>query len=189
MKIILALGNPEPDYNGSRHNVGFAVLNQLATELGAKWADKSKFDAVVAETDINGEKLLLVKPTTYYNETGLSARKITDFYKSDPATDLLVLHDDMALPFGMIRVRGQGGDAGNNGIKSLNDHIGVNYVRIRIGTSNDLREQMDDTAFVLGKFSADESAKLADNIIPRAIELTQHFCAGTLEKTSHKTLE
>ncbi|MEI6229028.1 MAG: aminoacyl-tRNA hydrolase [Candidatus Saccharibacteria bacterium] len=185
MKVIFALGNPEPDYNGSRHNVGFAVLNQLATDLGAKWTDKSKFDAVVAETDINGNKVLLVKPTTYYNETGLSARKITDFYKSDPATDLLALHDDMALPFGMIRVRGQGSDAGNNGIKSLNDHIGVNYARIRIGTSNDLREKMDDTAFVLGKFSADESTKLTNNIIPRSIELVRHFCAGTLEKTSH----
>ena len=188
MKVIFALGNPEPDYNGSRHNVGFAVLNQLATGLGAKWTDKSKFDAVVAETDVDGEKVLLIKPTTYYNETGLSARKITDFYKSDPTIDLLVLHDDMALPFGMIRVRGQGSDAGNNGVKSLNDHIGINYARIRIGTSNDLREHMDDTAFVLGKFSADETKQLTKSIIPHITDLVKQFCAGTIATTSYKDL-
>ena len=184
MKIIFAQGNPEPEFTGSRHNVGFAVLNQLATELNTKWTNKSKFNAYTTEIEIDGEKIILIKPTTYYNETGLSARKIIDFYKID-LSDLLVIHDDLALLFGTIRVRKQGSDAGNNGIKSLNSHIGENYTRIRIGISNDLRQQMDDASFVLGKFNADEISKLKDNIIPQTVELVNQFCKNTLEITSH----
>ncbi|NTW61269.1 peptidyl-tRNA hydrolase, partial [Candidatus Saccharibacteria bacterium] len=112
MKIIFAQGNPEPRYSGTRHNVGFAVLNELAHNLNLKWEDRPKFSAHTAEATIAGEKVLLVKPTTYYNETGLSARKIIDFYKLDPTADLIVIHDDLALEFGIIRVRQGGRDAG-----------------------------------------------------------------------------
>ena len=189
MKLIFAQGNPEPDYAHSRHNVGFLALNTIAKDLNAKWDNQPKFHAITAEVNIGGEKALLVKPTSYYNETGVSARKLIDFYKLDPTNDLLVIHDDLALPFGTIRVRRQGSDAGNRGIKSMNTYIEQNYMRIRIGTWNELREQMDDTAFVLAKFSANESKQLEKNIIPKAIELIEQFCDGTLEQTSYKTLE
>jgi PTH1 family peptidyl-tRNA hydrolase len=188
VKIIFSQGNPEPDYAKSRHNVGFSVLNVLATKLNIKWINHPKFQAIIAEATIANEKTILVKPTSFYNETGLSVRKIIDFYKLDPISDLLVIHDDFALPFGTIRVRKQGSDAGNNGIKSINAQIEPNYTRIRIGTWTELREKMDDADFVLAKFNSDEFDKLDKNIIPKVIELIEKFCDNTIESTSYKTL-
>lgn len=179
MKIILAQGNPEAKYNNTRHNVGFAVIDEFAISRDLDWTEKSKFNALITETIIDDEKIILVKPLTYYNETGQSARKLIDFYSVIPELDLLVIHDDLALPFGTIRIRKQGSDAGNNGIKSLNSHIGPNYYRIRIGISNDLREKMDDVDFVLGKFSKDESAALKD-LTTEAIGFIKNFVHGNL---------
>ena len=189
MKLIFAQGNPEPDYAASRHNVGFSVLNFLAQEMSAKWIDKPKFNAIIADATIAGEKVLFVKPTSYYNETGSSVRKLIDFYKLEPANDLLVIHDDLALPFGAIRVRKQGSDGGNNGIKSINSQIGQDYTRIRIGTHNELREKMDDANFVLSKFSGDETEKLKNNIIPQAVSLIEQFCNNNIDSASYNTVE
>jgi PTH1 family peptidyl-tRNA hydrolase len=111
MKIIFAQGNPEPDYANTRHNIGFTVLNELSEQLKLKWNGSSKFHAQIAEASISGEKVLLVKPTTFYNDTGASIRKIVDFYKLDPSHELLVIHDDLALAFGVIRIRSEGSDA------------------------------------------------------------------------------
>ena len=113
MKVIFAQGNPGRQYAATRHNVGFIILDALAD--GAHFAPKPKFFAEMAETQIAGEKTLLIKPQTFYNETGRSARAILDFYKLDPS-DLLVIHDDLALAFGSLRIRDKGSDAGNNGI-------------------------------------------------------------------------
>lgn len=188
MKLIFAQGNPESEYPLSRHNIGFLILNTLATMYGAKWADKTKFNALVAELMIGDEKVVLAKPNTYYNETGVSARKLIDFYKLDPATDLLVVHDDLSLPFGTIRIRKQGSDAGNNGIKSINSHIDTNYTRIKVGISND-EERTDDATFVLAKFNNSELTKLIEKIIPQTTKLVIQFVDGTLEHTSYKNLE
>lgn len=187
MKLIFALGNPETNYSSTRHNVGFRALNALAG--ASEWSNKTKFNALVAELNINGEKVILAKPTTYYNEVGVSARKLLDFYKITPETDLLVVHDDLSLPFGTVRVRKQGGDAGNNGIKSINNHVNHPYTRIKIGICNELRDRIDDADFVLGKFSADESDQLDKTIIPHVVELIIQFCKGDLEITSYKNLE
>lgn len=186
MKVILAQGNPGQQYTETRHNIGWLVLDALAAQTDAQFLVQAKFHAHIAEVTIQGEKTLLVKPTTFYNETGRTARALVDFYKLDPATDLLVIHDDLALPFGTIRVREKGSDAGNNGIKSLNAHIGPEYARLRVGIWNDLRERMDDAAFVLARFSKDEMQTLDKDIIPHAIKLVEDFCRGTLQTTSHK---
>jgi len=164
MKVIFAQGNPGQQYARTRHNVGFLVLDHLAKEWGSEFAPKPKFIADIAETTQNGEKTLLVKPSTFYNETGQSARALIDFYKLNPASDLLVIHDDLALPLGTIRTRLSGGDAGNNGIKSLTSHLGPDFARIKIGIYNPTRDQMDDADFVLGKFSKEENEKLEDLI-------------------------
>ena len=189
MKIVFAQGNPEPDYANTRHNVGFEALNTLAKQLELKWTNNGKFSAHVAETTISGYKVLFVKPTTFYNETGTSIRKIVDFYKLNPINDVLVIHDDLALPFGTIRIRGEGSDAGNNGIKSINTHLNPNYSRIRIGTDSEIRNRINNDAdFVTSKFSADENQQLQEKIIPQVIDLIREFCTGTLEKTSHKMI-
>lgn len=185
MKLILAQGNPESKYDNTRHNVGFAVIDAFAESLQLRWTDKSKFNAMIAETTIDDEKIILAKPTTYYNETGQSARKIIDFYSILPEHDVLVVHDDLALPFGTLRTRTQGSDAGNNGIKSLNSHIGLDYHRIRIGIANDLREKITDADFVLSRFTKDESDTFRASIIPKAIECIDAFVAHSLDSTSH----
>lgn len=182
MKIIFAQGNPGPQYAATRHNVGWLVLDDLAG--GASFAPKPKFFAAVAELSVAGEKVLLVKPQTFYNETGRSARAILDFYKATPQ-DLLVIHDDLALPLGTLRIREKGSDAGNNGIKSLNSHLGPDYTRLRIGVYNELRDRMHDADFVLGNFSKDERDVLQKTIIPKTHELIERFCKDTLEAASY----
>ena len=186
MKLIFAQGNPESRYDNTRHNVGFLVVEAFADTQKINWAEKSKFHALIAEVIIDGEKVILTKPTTYYNDTGLSARAIIDFYKLNPATDLLVIHDDLALPFGTIRTRQKGSDAGNNGIKSLNAALNPDYSRIRIGIWNELRDRMDDAEFVLGRFSKAESEQLEKTITPHVITLVNDFIQGNLKDTSHK---
>ncbi|MBC7943242.1 aminoacyl-tRNA hydrolase [Candidatus Saccharibacteria bacterium] len=186
MKLILGQGNPGTKYDRTRHNVGFYSLNQFAISHDLTWSEKSKFKALLAETTINGEKVILAKPTTYYNETGISARKLIDFYSLDPKSDLLVIHDDLALPLGTIRTRKQGSDAGNNGIKSLNSHLGPDYHRVRIGIWNELRDHMDDAEFVLSRFNKDESNNLRTVVVPKVVELIDTFCKKGLESTSHK---
>jgi PTH1 family peptidyl-tRNA hydrolase len=186
MKIIFAQGNPEPQYENTRHNVGCSVLNEIAEINGLKWSDKPREKMKITEYLHGGEKILLVKPTSYYNETGSVVRRLVDFYKIDPINDLLVVHDDITLPFGSIRVRHEGSDGGNNGIKSINSTLGTNYARIRIGTDNDMRAVMGDADFVLAKFSSDEQTVLNDKILPRVIELFSDFLSNKLEITSHK---
>lgn len=186
MKIIFAQGNPGPDYTGTRHNIGFISIDALANKLESQWTNKPKFHALIATATIGNEKLLLVKPTTFYNETGTSARKLIDFYKIDPSKDLLVIHDDLALPFGTIRVRGRGSDAGNNGIKSLNSHVDHNYTRIRVGILNEFRDVMGDTDFVVSNFRNAETRQLKKTIIPQIIEIVEQFCNNKHSHTSYK---
>jgi PTH1 family peptidyl-tRNA hydrolase len=164
MKLIVGLGNPGAEYVGTRHNLGWAAVDFLADKLGGKWQNRSKFSAITAETTINGEKILLAKPQTFYNESGQSVRKITDFYKLDPEKDLLVVCDDLNLPFGTLRRRKKGSDGGNNGLKSISAAIGENFARLRIGTDNDLRATIGDTDFVLGKFSKEESKRTPETL-------------------------
>lgn len=182
MKIIFAQGNPGSQYNGTRHNVGFWVVDFLAAKWGAVFQEKSKFNAGLAETIVNSEKVLLIKPLSYYNDTGLIARKLIDFYKIDPASELLVVHDELALPLGVIRSRLSGSDAGNNGIKSLNSHIGASYARLRIGIYTEMRDQMNDADFVLGKLSKDEQATL-EALTPHILKFIDGFFNDSLEIT------
>lgn len=185
MKIIFAQGNPDRKYARTRHNTGFLVLDALGEEVNALWKESDKFGARLAEVNQAGEKILLVKPSSFYNDTGIVARKLLDFYKADASTDLLVIHDDLALPFGTIRIREKGSDAGNNGIKSLNTHIGTDFPRIRIGIWTELRDRMNDVDFVLGNFSKDEEKRLEKDIIPHVLKVIHAFLSGNLEATSH----
>lgn len=185
MKLIFAQGNPGSEHGKTRHNVGFLALDFYAAAKEVEFQPKSKFQADIAEITVGEEKVLLVKPTTYYNETGQAARALTDFYKI-PTEDILVIHDELALPFGTIRTREKGSDAGNNGIKSLNDHLGENYARIRVGVWNDFADRVPATHFVLSQFSSDEVGKLKNDIFPKIAELIDDFITGNHSPTSHK---
>ena len=200
MKIILALGNPGEKYVHTRHNAGFLVIDQLAAGQSAQFSNKPKFFADITElnnvklastantksrTTSPQEKVLLVKPTTYYNEVGIAARALMDFYKLT-LDDLLIIHDDTDLDFGKIRVRKGGRDAGSNGLKSLHAHIGADFWHIRIGTDNLLRRQIGDVDFVLSKFNADEQKILRDWTIPESIKLIGTFLDDTIKPLSVK---
>jgi PTH1 family peptidyl-tRNA hydrolase len=182
MKIIFAQGNPGREYIHTRHNVGFFLIDTLAQIHEAEFIKKTKFHADIAEATVNGEKVLFVKPITFYNETGQSARILIDFYKIDPASDFLVIHDDFALPFGTIRTRISGQDAGNNGIKSLNAHLGASYSRIRVGIYNDLRDRMQDADFVLAKFSPNEQ-----KLLPTISTEVNHFVDSFIQEDFENT--
>ncbi len=184
MKLLLALGNPGPHYAGTRHNTGFFVADQLAGAHGATFSDKPKFKAHIAEVTIAGEKVLIAKPTTFYNEVGQAMRAIADFYKLAPS-DVLVIHDDLALPLGTLRTRIGGSGGGNNGIKSVNAHGGAETHRLRIGVYNELRDTVDDVEFVLGRFNADERAILEQQL-PTITTIITDFCSGTINHSTHR---
>jgi PTH1 family peptidyl-tRNA hydrolase len=183
MKLIVGLGNPEKKYDDTRHNVGFDMLDSYAEREKAKWQDKPKFKAYVAELSAD-DKVILAKPTTYYNLSGESVRAIADFYKI-PAQNILVIHDDHALPFGTVRTREQGSDGGNNGIKSINTHISAGTSRIRVGTGTELRDKMSDSDYVLSKFSAAERKQLSA-IQPKINEIIDDFINDKFFATTHK---
>lgn len=185
MKIIFAQGNPGSQYTRTRHNVGFIVVDALAEKEGSAWKTDTKVKAELATITLGGEKTLLVKPLSFYNETGQVARALIDFYKLNPAEDFLVIHDELALPFGTVRVRQKGSDAGNNGVKSLNAHLGTDYARIRVGVWNERRDQMDDAAFVLSTLSTDELTALTKLIEQPILPLINDFVEGKLAATSH----
>lgn len=184
MKIIFAQGNPGSKYTNTRHNVGFILLESFAKTQGADWRLLDKHKARVAEVSISGEKVLLVQPQTFYNDTGLSAQSLVHFYKLDSATDFVVVHDDLALPLGTVRVREKGSDAGNNGIKSLNAHLGPDYARIRVGVWTADRDLHGDVNFVLGNFTQTEADKVKNDITPIVHTLIERFIAGDLESLS-----
>lgn len=185
MKLIVVQGNPGTDYAKTRHNVGFLAADFYADKKGLNFQNKSKFHADIAETTVDSDKVIIAKPTTFYNETGQTARAIADFYKIE-STDILVIHDELALPFGTIRTREKGSSAGNNGIKSLNAHLGESYARIRIGIWNDIAEKAPSADFVLSRFSSEEIAKLETDILPKVMVLITDFISNQHTSTSHK---
>jgi aminoacyl-tRNA hydrolase len=184
MKLVIGLGNPEEKYKGTRHNVGFATLDHYANANGLSFQSKDKFKAIIAESNIAGEKVIFAKPATYYNLVGESIRLLADFYKIEP-TDILIVHDELALPFGVVRTRLNGGAAGNNGIKSIIEHVSPDTSRLRIGIHNDLAGQIPDADFVLGKFTKNEAESLQKTILPKAIELIDEFINGNHTADSH----
>jgi peptidyl-tRNA hydrolase, PTH1 family len=188
MKLIFAQGNPGSQYTNTRHNVGWLVANTLAQQHGADFKHASKFLANIAEGFIDTEKIIIAKPTTFYNETGQSFNAIKQFYKLRE-TDIIMVHDELALPFGTLRSRVGGADAGNNGVKSINSHGGTHTTRLRIGVGSDQRSVMGDTDFVLGRFTKAEQDALEKTIVPKCIEVINEFISEAHSITSHKLLD
>ncbi len=182
MKLIIGLGNPGKEYERTRHNVGFLTLDWLAKEWHTTFQEKTKFNAEIATVTVADEQVWLIKPATFYNLTGEAVRKIRDFYRLTNK-DVLVIHDDMALPFGTLRSRMGGSSAGNNGVKSLNEHLNDDYARIRIGIWSEHREKIEAIDFVLSNLSRKEKEGLLA-MYPEVMALATAFVDNRLEPTT-----
>lgn len=160
--VFVGLGNPGKQYVETRHNTGFRAADTLAKATGAgEWRDQQKFLCSCAEAEMDGVPVLIVKPTTYMNRSGECIRKIVDFYKLDPGTQLLVCCDDVDLPLGTTRLRKEGGPGTHNGLKSIVESIGETFPRLRIGIGPEPTD-IDLAAWVLSAFAADEEDKLRE---------------------------
>ena len=157
--IIVGLGNIGKEYENTRHNAGFIAVDAIAEKYGAR-IDRVKFHATVAEADIAGKRVLLMKPTTYMNNSGVAVAEAASFYKI-PAENVIVLHDEISFDPGVIRIRRKGSAGGHNGLKSIIAHLGSDaFPRIKIGVGQKPSPDYDLAAFVLGKFTAEQLVKI-----------------------------
>jgi peptidyl-tRNA hydrolase, PTH1 family len=166
MKLVVGLGNPGPKYDGTRHNIGYAVVDYLAAAPGVgRW--RSKFESQVTETVEGTEQVLLMKPETFMNLSGRAVRAAADFYKLD-VKDVLVVCDDIALPVGKLRARARGSDGGQKGLRSVQEALGTSeYSRLRIGVGSP-GEHWDAADYVLSRFKPAERTVVADAIAQSA---------------------
>lgn len=199
LKIIVGLGNPGAEYARTRHNFGFLLADNVAQRLAEQahdptptWRLHKKFQAEIAEFNMDGEKIMLAKPQTFYNLVGDSVRAIRDFYKL-ANNDILVIHDELALPLGTVRTRIGGADAGNNGIKNLIAQLGPDFARVRVGSGTPqghdgaTKPPSDQhTDIVLGRLSADET-KILTQLAPRIYDIATDFARGKFAPTTIKT--
>jgi PTH1 family peptidyl-tRNA hydrolase len=165
MKLIVGLGNPGPKYAGTRHNIGFEVIDYLAAGPGCS-AFREKFEAFVAEMKEGDETVLLMKPLTFMNLSGRAVRAALDFYKV-PVENVLIVCDDFNLPLGKLRIRPKGSHGGQNGLRSVQEHLGTDaYTRLRIGVGQP--EPGDAVDFVLSKFKPGERKAVEEAIATAA---------------------
>lgn len=156
MFIIVGLGNPGKNYDGTRHNVGFGVIDALAEQENILVLEK-KHKAIIGKGYIGGVKAVLAKPQTFMNLSGESIRELTDYYKIDPEQELIVISDDVSLDPGQIRIRKKGSAGGHNGLKNIIAHLGNdNFQRIRVGVG-EKPAAYDMVDYVLGHFTEEES--------------------------------
>ncbi len=167
MYIIAGLGNPSAEYAGTRHNVGFEVVNILADRFEIA-TDYIKHKAVCGKGVIEGNKVLLAMPQTYMNLSGESIRELTDYYKIDVTSELIVVYDDINLPPGQIRIRKSGSAGGHNGMKNIISHLGTDeFTRVRIGVG-EKPKGYDLADYVLGHFKEDEKSLMETAFIDGA---------------------
>lgn len=160
MFLIVGLGNPGSQYEDTRHNIGFKVVDNIAKEYNIE-INRQKFKGMCGERFINGEKVILLKPTTYMNLSGESVREVVDFYKLSN-DDVLVIYDDISLDVGRLRIREKGSAGGHNGIKSIIAHLGTDiFPRIKVGVG---QPNVDLVNYVLGKFTKEEMEVLNESI-------------------------
>lgn len=180
MFVIVGLGNPEKKYEGTRHNIGFAVIDALADKYNISIKDK-KHKALCGIGVIEGVKVMLVKPLTYMNLSGDSVADVMNFYKLDPEEDMLVVYDDISLEPGNIRVRKKGSAGGHNGIKSIIARCGTqNFMRVRVGVG-EKPEGWDLADHVLGHFS-DEDSRLVREAVDDAIGAIVMMSRGDVDQ-------
>lgn len=178
--LIVGLGNPGKEYEGTRHNIGFAVIDDFAkTNAFSNWIAKKDLKCEITLKNIGQCRVILIKPTTFMNLSGQAVQAIQKFYRVYNLSSL-VIHDELAIPFGQIRTRVGGSDAGHNGIKSLIQYIGDDFGRLRIGVGSEIAEKSDAADFVLKKFSKEEQGKLPAIIKEAVSKIDNYIASGEL---------
>lgn len=176
--LIVGLGNVGKEYDGTRHNIGFAVLDELAKRQDFEpWMAKKDLKCELTSTKLGDNRVLLIKPTTFMNLSGEAVQAVMHFYKI-PANYVVAVHDELDIPFGQIRTRTGGGSAGHNGVKSVSQHIGEEYGRIRIGIQ--AKTPMEATDFVLAPFSKPEQKHMPELLKETTAILTEYIYGGQL---------
>lgn len=184
MKLVAGLGNPGPRYQGSRHNIGFSVLDRLAETwtsdalMRGGWSNR--FKGLLLSTRLNNEQILLLKPQTFMNLSGESLQGVAAFYRLHPR-DMIVVHDDMDLALGRLGLKQGGGHGGHNGLRSIADALGKDFVRLRLGVG---RPQYDAVNHVLGRFADDEQEDV-DKLIAKAVEAIEMILLQGLPKAQN----
>ncbi|MBN2768175.1 MAG: aminoacyl-tRNA hydrolase [Campylobacterales bacterium] len=174
MTLFVGLGNPGRTYENNRHNIGFRVIDALASALNAQDISKSTFFGTLFKSN----DILLLKPTTYMNLSGKSVQAVANFYKIE-MDDIIVIHDDIDIPFGALRFKKGGGDGGHNGLKSIDSLISKEYNRVRIGVGKPLHSHQT-ADYVLSDFTSDEEQKLKV-LLPHIQEACLEFMKSSLE--------
>ena len=183
-KLIVGLGNPGDKYFETKHNVGFMLVDQMAKSLNLTFSHDKIFQADIASTFLNGEKVYFVKPTTFMNESGKAVHALLTYYGLD-IEDLLVIYDDLDMEVGKIRLRAKGSAGGHNGIKSIISHLGTNvFPRIKVGVG-EKPSGYDLADYVLGHFSKDDRAKMQEGYI-RAMHAAEMLVAGDVEQAMNE---
>lgn len=176
--IIAGLGNPGRKYERNRHNVGFMLLNRLSNKLGESFG-KIEAKALVCKTSFQGERIILVKPQSYMNKSGMPVASLVRFYQI-PLGNLLVTYDDVDLPLGVLRIRPSGGSGGQKGMQSIIERLGTEeFPRLRIGTGRP-PGKMDAADYVLQDFSSQET-ELLDDSLDRGVKAVLAFVSNGLD--------
>lgn len=179
MFIIAGLGNPTLQYEGTRHNVGFDVIDAVAAKYNIS-VDYRKSRAYIGKGIIGGRKVILAKPQTYMNLSGESIRSLADYYKVDEETELLIIYDDVSLDVGQLRIRKKGSAGGHNGIKSIISHLGTDvFPRIKVGVG-EKPKRYDLADYVLGHFSKGEREMMEEGY-ERAIKAIEMITGGEID--------
>jgi len=178
-KLIVGLGNVGKEYENTRHNAGFICVDYIVSEQGETWKEKKSSKCHVAEVRMGEKRVLFVKPTTLMNLSGDAVQAVKQFYKLKNS-DILVVHDELDMPFGSLRLRQGGGSAGHNGIKSVSATIGEDYTRLRIGIKNKHSEKQDSADFVLKPFSGEEQGHIKDMLTEVASLITEFVFSDQL---------
>lgn len=175
--LVIGLGNPGKEYEGTRHNAGSAALDYFAQKNDfPAWTGRKDLKCQLTSVNIGPARVILCKPTTFMNNSGEAAQAVQRFYKiHNPQT--LVVYDELAIPFGQLRTRAGGSDAGHNGVKSLIQHVGEDFYRLRLGIGNEVSDKADAADFVLGKFTKAEQGTLP-KILREANSLINEFIAA-----------
>lgn len=179
MFIIAGLGNPGREYENTRHNIGFGVIDDIARKYQINMLER-KHKAIIGKGYIDGQRVILVKPLTYMNLSGESIREAVDYYKVDETTQLVVISDDINLDVGQLRIRKKGSAGGQKGLKNIIEHLGhENFMRIRMGVS-DKPQGYDLKDYVLGHFT-DKEKKLLEETSGNAVEAVRMILQGDVD--------